>query len=169
MGQIQTMAAQKEYKTARLSSQDIFTMLFRGIITETELPIWLQDLREQGLSNERIEMLKEVVRPILSLGEIGDLYRRGEFGKDEVATDEATRRITSLGYTEDDATEIIKLFFYIPPATDMIRMVVREAWRDDIAELFGTDAEYENLPFYILSEPPSFVFAPYHYQTSARR
>jgi len=147
VGQIQTLATQKEYETARLSPQDIFTMLFRGIISETELPLWLQDLREQGLSYERIEKLEEVVRPILNLGEIRDLYLRGEFGKDVVATKEATRRITSLGYSEEDAEEIIKLFFYIPPATDMIRMVVREAWRDDVAKLFETDEGYEGLPF----------------------
>lgn len=147
IGRLHQQEATKVYTPERLRPNDIFTLIFRGAIPEDAIEKWYKDLLDQGWTPHRIDAMREAIRPILSLGEIGDLYRRGEFGKDVEATDEAIRRITSLGYSEDDAREIVKLFFYIPPATDMIRMVVREAWRDDVAELFETDEGYEGLPF----------------------
>jgi len=126
----------------RLDPSMVATLFYRQHEAPEHIKDWFEDLRDQGWSKGRIDALYEAMRPLLGLGEIKDLFLRGELGEDEQAHSQAVSKITSWGYSEGDANDLIKLFYYIPPVSDLIRMVVREAWRDDIAESFGTDEDY---------------------------
>lgn len=146
LAQTQSYDAARAYRPARLPPAELNTLIHRQIITEEDLDAWLNDLRDWGWSESRIMALREASRPILGIGEIRDLYLRGELGEGEVADTEAIRRLTAHGFTVDDAQDLKTLFYFIPSPTDLIRMAVREAWRDDVAETFETDSEFEMLP-----------------------
>lgn len=46
------------------------------------------------------------------------------------------------GYTSDDASKLLEMTKQIPPLADITRMMVREAWNEDICQLMGYDDDY---------------------------
>lgn len=133
----------KPYLNAlRLDPSAAVNLSWRGIIAPKEIRDWFKDLREQGWHQTRIDALKEVMRPILSVGEIRDLYLRGELAEGKANETECIKQLGKLGYDTANAEQLRKIFYYIPPPPDMVRMVVREAWREDIAEMYKTDEDY---------------------------
>ena len=146
-GQIITMQALRAFKPTRLPVDTVIKLLMRDYPDKDTKKIWLEELYDIGLTDERINATVEAFRPLLGVGEIKDLYLRGELGKPNVANEAALKKLGDIGFSKDNAEQLIKLFFYIPPVPDLIRMVVREAWRDDIAEQYGTDESYDKLPF----------------------
>lgn len=126
----------------RIDPSMAVSLAWRGISAPGDIEDWFGDLVDQGWNRDRIEALKEVMRPILSVGEIRDLYLREELGKGEANESECINQLGKLGYDKTNAEQLKKIFYYIPPPPDMVRMVVREAWREDIAETYQTDEAY---------------------------
>ena len=147
LAQIHGQGALLEYLPSRIPPAEFIQLVFRGYVNEDNMGSWLREMGEQGWSSTRLDELVRAARPVFGAAEIRDLYLRGEFGEGEGGLLEAKRRLGQLGYLPEDMDLLINLFFYIPPVQDMIRMVVREAWRDDIAKTYGTDDQYEKLPF----------------------
>lgn len=129
-------------KGFRIDPSMAVSLAWRGISAPGDIEDWFGDLKDQGWNTDRIEALKKVMRPLLSVGEIRDLYLRGELAEGEANETECIKRLGMLGYDTTDAKQLRKIFYYIPPPPDMVRMVVREAWREDIAELYHTDEDY---------------------------
>lgn len=146
-GRLAAYDTAKEYKTARLPIDTVVRLFMRDWKDTKAREKLMLDLADQGFNEDRINAFYDSMRPLIGTGEIKDLYLRGELGKDVEGKTAAIRKMQDLGFSQDDASQLFKLFFYIPPVPDLIRMVVREAWRDDIAELYKTDEGYEKLPF----------------------
>ncbi len=49
--------------------------------------------------------------------------------------------LSRLGYSADNATKLYELARMVPGSSDLVRMAVREAWRDDVATEWGYDQD----------------------------
>lgn len=95
------------------------------------------ELKARGYIASDRAVLKDLVQMMLAPEQIVQAWWRKE-----IEESEALSRMQQLGYSEDDAALMLKLSLWIPSPTDMIRFGVREAFRDDVAELFGYDEDY---------------------------
>lgn len=117
-------------RSARLSPGEVMTAAFRDHAFDHLID---EDLGDQGYTPERIEALTTSMRTLLSFFEIRDLYLR-----DNISPDDARKRLSALGYKEDDLPHLEELFSIVPPLPDMIRFAdfsaldpeVIEAWRE---------------------------------------
>lgn len=99
--------------------------------------LMMEHARGMGYPEDAIAGIGEVVRPRLSPEELlRDMYLTGA-GAGGVQ-EEMFRR----GYTDKDVDAATRLARLIPGPGDLIRMAVREAWRDDVARQWGYDADF---------------------------
>ena len=114
-----------------------FQVAWLGALRNPGIPkITSGDLWDQGLSNERIELLKQVSAQRANLDQLGMLMLRGEVSESEMKAE-----LTRQGWDSSSLDQVAKLFQIIPGVNDLISMGVREAWDDRFAELAGTDQE----------------------------
>lgn len=108
---------------------------FRGDITLGELN---SVAAQWGFNASQLQTMISGSRSLLGLDAIRDGSLRN------LLTDAATtEKLAGYGFKPEEIALIKKLFFYIPPAPDLIRMAVREAFSPEIAERFG---QYEDFP-----------------------
>lgn len=122
-------------QSARPDPALAFAMLWRNPKADTEFK---HRLRELGWSNEYIEQWKEVLRPRVDLGSLVSLWLREEITKGEFMLE-----LNHRGYETEEVIRIMRLSEAIPPAPDLIRMAVREAFTPDAIRRFGL---LEDLP-----------------------
>jgi hypothetical protein len=87
-----------------------------------------------GLNKSRFDLLFDIAGEPPGLGELLQLLNRGYMTDDEVTKAIQESRLKPK-YTET----VKKLRYILPPLPDIIRMGVRDAWRDDIAKKYGYD------------------------------
>jgi len=100
------------------------------------------DLKDQGWSEERSELLMDVARSRLKEELLVTLRLRNIITKDQYAL-----RMYALGYDVAEAEDLYKSLLAYPGISDIVRMAVREAYTPEIAEKFG---QY-------LDIPPAFI------------
>jgi len=114
-----------------------FQIAWLGALRNPGVPkITNGDLWDQGWSNERIELAKQVSMQRANLDQLGMLMLRGEVSESEMKAE-----LVKQGWDLGSLDQVAKLFHIIPNVTDLISMGVREAWDDRFAELAGTDQE----------------------------
>jgi len=97
---------------------------------------YMLNLRGLGLNETFVAGLEDALRPRLSPE--AEITQARRFRADLNA---AIARIREMGYTLQDATKIAQLTEFLPGPSDLVRMAVREAWRDDVAARWGYDAD----------------------------
>lgn len=91
-----------------------------------------------GLPYDQFDILDAARRTPPGPEQVRDASLRG------IITDgQATEWLLGLGFQPEAIPVLKKLFFFIPPANDLILMAVREAFTPDIAQKFG---QYEDFP-----------------------
>jgi hypothetical protein len=101
-------------------------------------------LREQGLSDNHIDLMFIAAYRLYDVDTIRNLYLRG-------AIDEAKmkERMAELGFTEERIEEIRKTWEIIPGPQDLLTMVAHEAFEEDMQERYGLKEEFpdEQTPY----------------------
>jgi len=98
--------------------------------------IYELNMRALGLRQRFLDGMEDALRPRLSPE--AEITQARRFRADLNA---AIARIREQGYTLEDATKIAQLTEFLPGPSDLVRMAVREAWRDDVAARWGYDAD----------------------------
>jgi hypothetical protein len=94
-------------------------------------------LRKLGYSGEHIDLMNLSLHRMYDVGTAMTLYLRKELDAGELKD-----RLYKLGFTSDTADEMIKTFEIIPPVTDILTMVGKEAFEPDQIVCFGLDEEF---------------------------
>ena len=114
------------------------SMAWRMAFTDKEMrPAIIDALKDRGWSDELITSMEKAHRQYTDSGAALALYRRGEI--DQAGFFE---RLAKLGFDPQAMVDIEVLKDLIPGPTDLVRMGVREAWRDDIAQKWGYDQDF---------------------------
>lgn len=97
----------------------------------------MKHMKQMGWNETIIAAWQEAARPRPGAGDLITLMLRGDISPDVV-----TKELVKRGYTDADSKAVIKLARMIPGPADLIRMGVREAWRDDVAAKYGYDSDF---------------------------
>lgn len=141
LGLKQSYDAARIYEPSRLPPRELINLIYRGFIEGGEGDEWLNDLRDQGWSKERIDALKESFRPLLGYNEVKELYLRGYLGEGAEADAEAVSRLMAHGFSEGDAGKLTRLFYFIPPPQDIVTWYAREVFEPKMIKRYGLDDE----------------------------
>ena len=117
-----------------LTPDELARLTIRGVITQDE---YTNLLEQQGFDKTQADRILQLYRSLLGVGECRELLLRGE-----ITEQEHDHRLRQLGFTDNDISLLKKLYYYIPSPSDLVRMAVREAWSDEVAEHFGYDEEF---------------------------
>ena len=103
-----------------------------------------RDLKDQGWSEERSELLEDVAHSRLKEDLLCTLRYRGL-----ISHQDFTDRMYFLGYDFNEAEDYLASMASYPGISDIVRMAVREAYTPEIAEKFG---QYQDLPAQFVTE-----------------
>jgi hypothetical protein len=110
------------------------TMDRLGMVTGDErFTLW----GRAGVDVSQIDRLIELARRIPSPQETTVGMWRGVKSEADVVTD-----LKRLGYNDVDAKMFLELAKQIPPISDLIRMLVRDAFNDQVSSAFGYDEDF---------------------------
>ena len=118
----------RSVQTFRLPPAAIIEAIRRG---EELARGWPIEYEEQGITQERFDLLYEVSKVLIATEQLLELLRRGEIDSVEFKD-----RMLKLGYDENDVPEIEKLKDIIPPLPDMTRFADFGAFDPTIIELW---------------------------------
>lgn len=121
-------------RSNRASPDALWAMLRRGELDQDKFN---RHMRQTGWADDQIEAWGEITRALLSGGDFGQAYLRGNV---DLGTFQG--ELLKRGYSQqsvDIATELLKI---IPGPQDLIRMAVREAWHEPVARKFGYDDDF---------------------------
>lgn len=121
----------------RSSVPDAFSVLKAAFIAPEKTGEVRDVLRKQGLTEEHIDLIFLSNYRLYDESTIRDLFLRGV-----LTPEQAYERMRELGYTDTRIKEIANLWEIIPPVQDLITMVAREAFEEDIVQEIGLDAEF---------------------------
>ncbi len=121
-------------ETYRPGPAEIMAMQFRGVLSNATAESFIDEI---GVTNELAGAYSDLVRKRLSDDELGSLLLRGEISLEEFRGELGKRGMAP--YDIDNYTKLLQL---IPPPQDMVRMAVREAWDDSVANKFGYDDHF---------------------------
>lgn len=121
-------------KPARLDAPAAFAAWKRGAIDQAEFE---KQCRQLGWPDLAIDAFLEIFAQRVGVGDLSTLLLRGEMTESEFDAELGKR-----GYKTDEIAKLKELQKIIPGIGDIIRMAVREAWRDDVAARYGYDQDY---------------------------
>jgi hypothetical protein len=90
-----------------------------------------------GLSDELWTALVAVSPRLLALGDAASAWHRGAYTEQQFE-----QVLSASGFTQNDIGVIKQTAFQLPPLSDLITMMVREAFDDGVASRFGYDADF---------------------------
>lgn len=124
-----------------LSPVDYLMYQFRH---EDELEWTTEQIHKHGLDDDSIDVMRDLYWNLMPIEHLISLYLRGEIARSEVI-----QRARPLGWVEDDVLNFLKLAEIIPPANDLIHMLVRDAFNEDTVNRFSLDEDFrtEILPY----------------------
>jgi len=123
-----------EFLPTMLDAPMYANLLFKHPDREVEIKKYLAWL---GLSDDQQNVLKESIRPLLSVFELTELKWRNEISESEFKTG-----VSRLGYSQDDQEKLYTLLEIIPPVNDLVRFAVREAFSPDIIQKYNLGADF---------------------------
>jgi hypothetical protein len=94
-------------------------------------------LARLGYKDDAIDLFLKAHYSTYSVGEAFSLWLRGVLDDGKL-----TERLRENGFTDDRIEELKHLYVAIPPISDIIFMLGKEAFEEDQVRLFGLDAEY---------------------------
>ena len=94
-------------------------------------------MRQNGFSEEDVELLKLNAYQMFNTMEIRELFLRKSIGPKQ-----AMIYLHKIGYTDERAEYLMGTWNLIPPVQDIQFMVAKEAFEDDIARATGLDDEF---------------------------
>lgn len=94
----------------------------------------MHSLTSQGMTDDQIGALQDVLRSRLALQDVLTLWLRGKLSEGELST-----RLTQAGVDLSLLPDVKELAKQIPGPSDLVRFGLREAWRDDVAQEYGYD------------------------------
>ena len=97
-------------------------------------------LFELGLSEYEVGILLSISRRLLDKTELIACWLRGLISEDEFEI-----RLKQHGYDYDDIQKIKQLAFYIPSVSDLIELVVKEAFNEEKIRRLGLDANVDEV------------------------
>ena len=130
-----------QYEGQRLAIQARFdpkTALALKFRRPDKLSLLQSDLKDQGWSEERSELLEDAASTRLMEDKLLALYMRGQ-----IDIDEYVKRMHDIGYKAEEAWNYATASLAYPGVGDLVRMAVKEAFTPEIAERFG---QYQDLP-----------------------
>jgi len=137
------------HQTEILSPEVLATLVVQGYISKTSAA---DEAMLSGLNKERFDLLYDVTGQPPGLGELLQLLNRGYMTDAEVTKAIQESRLKPK-YTET----IKKLRYILPPLADIIRMGVRDAWRDDVSAKYGYD---QDMPDALITNAPKLGIDP---------
>ncbi|MBT9168378.1 MAG: hypothetical protein DDT19_01723 [Syntrophomonadaceae bacterium] len=114
---------------------EVMELYRRGKLTDGEALLKIKATGMTETNARKVLQLKEVLPGV---DVIREMYLRGEWGAGVHDS-----KLAQLGYSKESIEAFKKVYFYIPPAPDLIRMAVREAFSPEVARRFG---QYEDFP-----------------------
>jgi len=108
---------------------NLINLRWRNLMSDSQ---YTDEMRKQGIDNERATLLYKGSEILLNGYEIVRLYRRG-------IIDESKRKsmLGELGFTADRAEQLLRVTEEVPSARDIISFAVREVYSPEIAQAFG--------------------------------
>lgn len=125
---------QRRVQSARASVMQTAQAVIRGLIPPGE---YADEMLDMGFSPHRIDWLRKVTENWPSAGYVFELLNRGEIDQ--------TKAIWYLrwnNFSEEAATELLKLRLEIPNIQDLIRFAVREAYTPSAIAELGLHQEF---------------------------
>jgi len=113
---------------------DLLTGYKRGTLPEAEL---VGELRKQGTASESIALWLANARELLGVQTLVDAWHRGVISESDLRSELSTRK-----FTDDDIDTLLTLSRPIPGPGDLVRMGLREAFRDDVAQEWSYDEDF---------------------------
>lgn len=120
-------------RPARVDPSVAWPMIWRNPLATAELR---EHLADKGWSENLINDWATILQPRLGPAELFS----HQFLTEGNAVDTATE-LGRLGYSADNVAKLHTIAKMVPGAGDLVRMAVREAWRDDIAAKWGYDQD----------------------------
>jgi len=121
-------------RPTRLDPPSAFAAWQRGAISKEEFE---KHCHQHGWPDLAIEAFSEIFTQRVGVGDLSTLLLRGEMTEGEFNAE-----LDKRGYKTDEIAKLKELQKVIPGIGDIIRMAVREAWRDDVAARYGYDQDY---------------------------
>lgn len=125
-------ATQKWMNTYRPVLPDAASLIVAMYRDPTKTAAVREMLNKHGYSDASIDTIFAASKSIPALGELKDLFLRGEI--DEPTLNAGYKK---YGFTDGEVEHLKKLFYPIPGYPDLIRMAVREAFYPDYVEQYG--------------------------------
>jgi len=133
IGASSTYEMAREFKPARPDPSTAWRMLFTSDISRGKV---VGALKDAGWDDTYIDALEKAHRHYTEAGDALVLLRRGDI---DVAG--YYERLGKLGFDHGSAYDLLKLKDLIPGAQDLVRMALREAFRDDVAAAWSYDED----------------------------
>lgn len=116
---------------------DIGTLMTVYQRYDSDRRVVLEKARELGYDDTEIELFLKAMLPQHDVYNLRDMLLRGI-----ISEKEHDLRLYQQGFNTTQIEQIKALYQYIPNPPDLVRMAVREAWADEYAKTWGSDAEY---------------------------
>ena len=116
---------------------DLIQANHRLLISENDLYF---EASKQGFSKSNVDIIREVVRPLLDGYELIGLWRRGVLDADSLLIEGSKH-----GFTSEYLEHLKKVSEAIPSPSDIIRFAVREVYSPTIANSFGQYEGFESV------------------------
>lgn len=123
----------RELASARADPTVAFPMIWRGSNRET----MLDHLKDLGWHSTFVGPWEDVLRPRPG---VLDLIRAARLRGESTGT--IRGELSKRGYEDTDIDALLLTAKMVPGPGDLITMAVREAWRDDVAQQWGYDADF---------------------------
>lgn len=119
-------------------------ILRAGFIDPNEMPTIRAWLAQLGLPEDAIRLIFKAQYATYSADQAIRLYLKGD-----IAEAKLFERMREQGFTDDRTQELLKLAYGVPPISDILYMLAREAFEEDQVRKMGLDDEYPTaaIPF----------------------
>lgn len=124
----------QKFQNELVTPTEATSALYREAITDDD---WASILVRYGFDDGQREIKRSVGRPLLGIGEIITLLRRGYLKHSS-----AMPLMLKHGYTEFTAQQILTASEVLPSVQDTILQLVREVYNPDLRREFRLDEEY---------------------------
>ena len=128
-GELASHRWRNEYRPSLPDVASLIVTMYRDPTKTAQVK---DSLHKHGFSDDNIDALFAASKSVLALGELKDLYLRGEI--DETALNAGYK---SYGFSDAEIANLKKLFYPIPSYPDLIHMAVRETFYPDYVQEYG--------------------------------
>jgi len=125
----------RQMHSARPDPSFLYPMKWRNVGPVDDIPITMEYLGWDPIYHDAWE---EMLRSRIPVDHLSSWYLR-----DKVRLTDFESELTKRGYKPEEIDKIKELLELIPPVTDIIRMAVREAFKEDVAREWGLDQDFD--------------------------